>query len=260
MSIIKKLMTLLRGTATEAGQRAVDANALTILDQEMRDAGTQLNRSRDELTKLMAQSKLGQQKLDARAGKMAELGRYVEGALGKGDQQLALDVAGKLASLEAEQKTEEVAKASLDKAIVTLKDTINKTEARLRSMRTQIDQVKATEAVQRAQAAIAQRHAGANNQMSSALDSLARIQSRQAEQAARIEASEELESETGDGDLNKRLAAAGLLTGDNDAHAVLARFSQAKQISHEPITVKVLPMPERDSMPALASPESVAKQ
>lgn len=66
MSIFSKLITLLRGTAHETGQKAVDANALRILDQEMRDAGAQLTRSREELTKLMAQSKLAQQKIDAR--------------------------------------------------------------------------------------------------------------------------------------------------------------------------------------------------
>lgn len=83
MSIFSKLITLLRGTAHETGQKAVDANALRILDQEMRDAGAQLTRSREELTKLMAQSKLAQQKIDARAGKMAEYTRYIEGALAK---------------------------------------------------------------------------------------------------------------------------------------------------------------------------------
>lgn len=248
MSIINKLFTLFRGTAHEAGQAVVDNNAIKILDQEMRDAGTQLARSRDELTKLMAQSKLSQGKLDARANKMAEFGRYIEGALGKGDQALALEVAGKLAPLETEQKAEAASKEALDRSIATLKDTIKKTEIRLNGMRTQIDQVKATEAVQRAQAAIAQRHAGTNSQMTSALDSLARIQQRQAEKSARIEAAEELETESGDGDLNKRLAAAGLLTDSSDAHAVLARFSQPRQLGHEPAaTVHALPAPDHTS-------------
>lgn len=34
MSIFSKLITLLRGTAHETGQKAVDANALRILDQK----------------------------------------------------------------------------------------------------------------------------------------------------------------------------------------------------------------------------------
>lgn len=233
MSIFSKLLTLFRGTAHEAGQKAVDANALRILDQEMRDAGTQLNRSREELTKLMAQAKLGQQKIEARRGKMAEYTRYIEGALAKGDEALAHDVAAKLAALEAEDHGEQAGKVALERSIGTLKVTIQKTEAQLRGMRQQIDTVKATDAVQRAQAAIAARHTGTQSKMGSALESLERIKSRQAETAARIEAADELETTTGDGDLNRRLAAAGLLEGEADAAAVLARFRKPAQLGND---------------------------
>ena len=41
MSILTKIFTLLRGGANEAGQAVVDANALRILDQEIRDAGNE---------------------------------------------------------------------------------------------------------------------------------------------------------------------------------------------------------------------------
>ncbi|WP_407470558.1 PspA/IM30 family protein [Xanthomonas campestris] len=234
MSIFSKLITLLRGTAHETGQKAVDANALRILDQEMRDAGAQLTRSREELTKLMAQSKLAQQKIDARAGKMAEYTRYIEGALAKNDEALAHDVAVKLAALESEDAGDKASKTALDQSVVTLKATIQKTENQLRGMRQQIDTVKATDAVQKAQAAIAARHSGASSKMGSALESLERIKARQAETSARIESAEELESSTGDGDLNRRLAAAGLMEGESNAAAVLARFKKpAARLGHD---------------------------
>ena len=54
MGIITKIWTAMRGHATEAGQTIVDANALTILDQEMRDADTELRRSKDSLAQVMA--------------------------------------------------------------------------------------------------------------------------------------------------------------------------------------------------------------
>lgn len=233
MSIFSKLITLLRGTAHETGQKAVDANALRILDQEMRDAGAQLTRSREELTKLMAQSKLAQQKIDARAGKMAEYTRYIEGALAKNDEALAHDVAVKLAALESEDAGDKASKSSLAQSVVTLKATIQKTENQLRGMRQQIDTVKATDAVQKAQAAIAARHSGASSKMGSALESLERIKARQAETSARIESAEELEAASGDGDLNRRLAAAGLMEGESNAAAVLARFKKPAQLGHD---------------------------
>ncbi len=233
MSIFLKLVTLFRGTAHEAGEKIVDAKALTILDQEIRDAATQLDRSKVDLARLMGQSKLSENEIAARERKIAEYSRYIEGALGKGDEALALQVAEKMAPLETEQASARDAKAQLDHSIATLRSTVSRTESRLKQMRAQVDQVKATDTVQRAQAAIASRHAGASSKMSTALGSLERIKARQAQQGAQMLAAEELDAETGDGDLNRKLAAAGLLEDSSSAAAVLARFKQPRQLPQQ---------------------------
>ena len=72
MSLLQKILTLFRGTAHEAGQAVVDANALKILDQEIRDAGNELVRSKEELTKVMAQRQLLAGKSQDRVGKKGE--------------------------------------------------------------------------------------------------------------------------------------------------------------------------------------------
>ncbi len=233
MGILSKLFTLFRGVSHETGQAVVDKNAITILDQEIRDTSAQLNASKQELAKLMAQSKLSQQKMDARAQKIAEYTRYIEGALAKNDEALAREVAGKLAPLETEQQADQAAKAHLDQSIATLKATIHKAEGQVKALRTQVDTVKATASVQKAQMAIASRTAGANSGMSNALESLERIKQRQAETTARLEASEELDASSGDGDLNRKLAAAGLLEDSSSADAVLARFKKPAQLPHD---------------------------
>lgn len=237
MGILTKLFTLLRGTSHEAGQAVVDKNAITILDQEIRDTSTQLNQSRQELAKLMAQSKLADQKIEARQQKIAEYTRYIEGALSKNDEALAREVAGKLAPLETEQQGDMAAKAHLDRSIATLKTTITKAESQVKALRTQVDTVKATASVQKAQMAIASRTAGATSGMGNALESLERIKQRQLETTARLEAAEELDLSTGDTDLNRKLAAAGLLEDSSSADAVLARFRKPAQLSHEVPTI-----------------------
>lgn len=241
MSLITKLITLIRGKSHEAGQAVVDANAITIVEQELRDAAKELDTSRSELTKIMANSKLIQKEIDERTGKLAEHSRNMTVLMGKtGHDDLKLEVAGKIAELEGQQKQAQSLKASLDGKIAELKSTINKSEARLRSTRTQLQNIKATDSVQKAQLALSSSHAGANAGMSNALDSLKRIEQRQAERGARIEASAELEASSGEADLAKRLAAAGVTSGDSDALAVLARFQQPAQIAHEPTQVQVL--------------------
>lgn len=244
MSLLTKLFTLLRGGATEAGQAVVDANALRILDQEIRDAGNELTRSKEELTKVMAQRQLLAGKNNDRASKKLEYEGYIAGALRKGDEALARDVAERLANVENDLRADTQTLAQYDDSIGALKSAITQTERKLVRVKQQIDTVKATEAVQRAQGAVAARHSGANGKVGTALDSLERIQARQLERGARMQAAAQLESESGDGDLDKRLASAGLLPQAANVDSILERFRDkpVQQLTHEPVQVlKALP-------------------
>ena len=239
MSLLQKILTLFRGTAHEAGQAVVDANAMKILDQEIRDAGNELLRSKEELTKVMAQRQLLAGKSQDRAGKKAEYETYIAGALRKGDEALAREVAERLATIETDLTSDQQTLAQYDGSIRALKTAITETERKLSRVKQQIDTVKATEAVQRAQGAVAARHSGANGKVGTALDSLERIQARQAERGARMQAAAQLESDSNDGDLNARLANAGLLGGSTSVDNILERFRDkpAQQLQHDTPTL-----------------------
>ena len=96
MGIITKIWTAVRGHATEAGEAIIDSNALTILDQEMRDADAELRRSKDSLTEVMAKRKVASDKLLDKKAKAKEYEGYVQAALSKNDEALATEVAGRL--------------------------------------------------------------------------------------------------------------------------------------------------------------------
>ena len=224
MSILSKILTLFRGTATEAGQAVVDKNAIRILDQELRDSTAELARSKDELTKVMAQRQLSANRGSALLAKRKEYEGYVQGALGKGDESLAREVAVKLSDVERDLQAEAGSVQQMDASIASLKGAIRDTETQLARLKQQINTVKATEAVQRAQSAVAARHSGANSKIGTALDSLERIKQRQEEQGARFEAARQLESETGEGDLQARLANAGLVNDPSNVDGILERF------------------------------------
>lgn len=240
MGILNKLFTLVRGTATETGQTVVDANALRILDQETRDAQSALTRSRDDLAKLMAQRKLKADGLEANRRKFGEYEGYMQTAMQKNDESLQLEVAQRIADLEARLGEDSQIIAEYDASIVKLRASVTQGERALERLRAQIDTVRATESVQRAQATISARHSGTSAKMRTALDSLERIKQRQAETGARIEAAEELQAEQGDEGLKKRLF------GDNmSAEAVLARYRSAQALPAPAATTQqVLPAPE----------------
>ncbi len=224
MGILSKLFTAVRGGATEVGQAIVDSQALRILDQEIRDSSAALSSTREELAKVMAQRKLAADKLKPLLAKQEEYEGYAEQALAKGDEALALEVATKIAEIENEMVEHQMQVDNYDSSIATMRKSIQEGEKTVARLRVQVDQVKATASVQRAQAVIAERHSGANRTISSAVDSLERIKQRQAETAARFEAAQELAQDGQDIDLKARLRQAGIVAEGNQANDVLARI------------------------------------
>jgi len=109
--------------------------------------------------------------------------------------------------------------------VAELRKTVAMAEGNIRRLKQQLDTVKATESVQRAQAAVAQRYAGAHK-MPTAIDSLARIKQKQAERGARVEAAEQLaRADRGDA-LERKLRDAGIMADDAGTDAVLTRLRQ----------------------------------
>lgn len=217
-------MTALKGATNEVGEAIADSNALRILDQEIREASDQLQQSKTQLAGIMAKQKLSSQKCAELKEKVAEYEGYAIKALDQGDESLATDVASKIAEYEAQLNSEQEMEKSFAGSIVSLKKAIADAESNLRRLKQQVDTVKATESVQKAQAACAARHSGVNSKMATATDSLERIKQRQAERAARMEAASELSGDTTENDLQAKLKAAGISKGDSDASSVLERL------------------------------------
>jgi phage shock protein A len=226
MNILEKILTLFRGAATEAGQSIVDKNAVRILDQEIRDAQNESVRAKDELARLMAQQKLAGDKLQAKQAKKAEYEGHIARLLAANDQNLARDVATKVAQLESELAGEQKDYDSLAAAVEKMHVAIKTADRRITGLQQQVDQVKVNESVLRSQSAIAARHSGQNAKLRTALDSLERVKAQQLERGAQIEAAETLAKSDGDGDLETRLAKAGLVSGSVSADDVLARYQK----------------------------------
>lgn len=230
MIILKKIFTAFRGGATEVGQAIVDSQSLRILDQEIRDATNALNQSRDELANMMAQRKLTADKLAALETKKTEYEGYAKQALDKNDENLALEVATKIAEIETDASELNTTVTTYDTSIESVKKAIKESEKTISRLKVQVNQVKATDSVQRAQSVIAERHSGATRTITNAVDSLERIKQMQAEKAARIEAASELANQDQDVDLKAKLKKAGIVQEANKASDVLARLRAKPQV------------------------------
>jgi phage shock protein A len=224
VNIWQKIATAVRGGVNEAGEAIVDNQVLRILDQEIRDADNELIGSKEALTGIIAKRKLADKKVDSLKTSISEYEGYAMQALDKGDETLATEVADKIAGLEAELAGEDGLAKSFADSEAQLRRAVSQTEVNLKRLKHQVDTVKATEKVQRAQAAVAARHSGANSSMGNAVDSLERLKTKQAERAAKFEAASELALSTEEVSLDSKLKAAGIVDGGAGGGDVLARL------------------------------------
>ena len=228
MSLLKKMFTAARGAANEAGEEFVDGQALRILDQEIRDATVELKKSKVSLADIMGKKKIAERAADAVKVDIKKYEEFAGAALENDDMELATECAEKVAGLEEELAPKAELAATFANSEGNLKAAIKQAETNLRRIQQQVDTVKATEQVQKAQAATASAAAGTTTGLSSAADSLNRIKERQANTAARMEAAQELADGTDSSDLDAKLKAAGIGGSSGGTNDVLARLKAKK--------------------------------
>lgn len=225
MSMLAKLSALFRGTAHDAAQGVVDANALKILDQEIRDADTAQGKARDDLSGLVARRRMAETELKSFGEQIAKYESSVRAALSQDKADLAREVAQRIAELETEIATRAPLVEDMKAAEARLRTAIAATDQKIETLRREIDVVKVNDSVQRAQTSVALQSAGAQSRIGSAADSLQRIKQRQAINEEKLRAGQELEDRRTGADLDAKLRDAGILPGHASADDVLARLT-----------------------------------
>lgn len=225
MSIWNKLFTLGRAGGHEAAAAVVDRNAIRILDQELRDADAAQGKARDDLAGLVARRRILEQEVSSARAQVEKYMASGRAAFAKGDQDLARQVAERIADLEGDINRKEPQLAEMRAAEEQLHKAIAATDRKIETLRREVEVVKVNESVQRAQASVAARGAGAGASLGSAADSLARLKERQAIRGERIRAAGELEDRRTGADLDERLRTAGILPGQSSADDIFARLA-----------------------------------
>lgn len=210
---LRKIWTALRGAVNEGTEAVVDSQSLRILDQELREAKSELKACDENLTKIMAKRKLAENKVNSLRADIENYSNHAIAASEKGDESLAIECAERVAELESQLEMEQGLLEGFLNSERSLKSNIAKAKANVRRMEQQIDQVKATESVQKAQVAVSTRHTGANSKVKTALDSLDRIKNKQQQRSAELEAAEELAADESGSSLEGKLKAAGITPG-----------------------------------------------
>jgi len=224
MNILNKMFTAIKGGLNEAGEAIIDSQALRILDQEIREASEELKVTRNNLLEQRAKQKLAQEKTSELKEKISEHEAYVLKALEKKNETLALEIADQIAKFELALEAETDKANKFSSNAEKLREGIVIAERSIEHMKQQIATVRATENMQRAQAAVATRHSNSNTQLHTALDSLERIKAKQALRNTKIKSANKLRNDYLDDDLEKKLRQAGIKAETNSADKVLNRL------------------------------------
>ncbi len=231
MSIFKKLVTAVRGGATEVGEAIVDTQAIRILEQELRDSKKALNDAKTNLTAIMAEKMGVARKVKELSEKIKEHEGYAMQALDKNDESLATDVANKISEFEYELNIQQGILDGYESKIASLSKMIRQTERNIQAMDREISVVKTTAKVQKANDLAAAKFSGSNSSLRSATDSLERIKARQQKREDQAAAALELESEDKGDDLQARLKNAGIVDSASSGSSVLERLKKQKENS-----------------------------
>lgn len=224
MSVIAKILTLLRGSARELGQSVVDANATTIYEQEIVDARNAILKAKGELTGVMAKEMQSARELEALKREITRLEGLAVEALNKSEEKLAEEVAAKIAEIETQFDEQTRAHASYALQVGNLKRLIKSAEDKVREHEREAAMARTTESVYTATRSISDNIGASGSKLVNARESLERIKQRHQDFADRVSAAESLEKETGTKALEQKLAEAGIGVDAGRAKKVLERL------------------------------------
>src|SRR5215470_1180198 len=197
LAMFKTVFTLFRGSVAVAEEVLEDRTALLILDQQMRDTATSLDRSKRALALAIAQDQQEGRKLEATNARIADLEVRAGAALEGGREDLAREAAEAIAGLEADRDAAMTARALFASEITRLKRYVSGAEARI----TELDRgrriARASEAVRSLRRSGIEAARPYESTLPEAENTLKRLRERQMEAQAADEALVELDAASG---------------------------------------------------------------
>jgi len=215
-TVLKKILTAMRGGVNELGEAVVDGQGNRILEQELRDSEHELKQAKQELASLMAEAASLARQIRTEQDSATKREDDARKAIAAGQEDLAREVAERIVGHERRASELTQTRELLQQRIVGLKDRVQKAEKQLADYRRELQVVKTNERVLRTTAQIDTNINSQQSSLSTAKETLERIRERQAREEDRQTGSATLEKELTGADLDEKLKAAGI-DGEQDA-------------------------------------------
>ena len=228
MSLWNKLGTLIRASANEPVEQLVDANAIRIFEQEIRDAENAIVQAKYQLATVMSEKKQLQRHNQALSENLATKESQALAALEQNDETLAQDIAALIAEDECLLQEQRKQADYLEQQEIRLKRQLRIAAQSIQRYQRELTLAKANRSAQRALGQLQGYSNGLSSSMQEMASSLERIQKRQNRVTDMDEALQEINAEMNGEQLDARLKQAGIKTGKHDADAVLERLRKQR--------------------------------
>lgn len=189
--MFKTVTTFLRGKQSEAREAFIDANALTLIDQYLRDGAQDLEKARRALAVAKAQETAEETRITDITRRIADLEERALAALNGGREDLASDAAQAIADLEIDRTASETALGQFRSATAKLKRRVSDAERRITELDRGRRTARVSEAVRQLRAPAALSPNAPSGALADAEATLKRLKERQAEDEAIANAAEE---------------------------------------------------------------------
>ncbi len=225
MGVLKDLMQAVRGGANELGEAIVDANAIRILEQEIRDAESAISSAKQSLTRMKSSEIRLKRDLSTLGADIADYEQKAISALNAGEEALAGEVAERIAELEGDRDDKAGEQAALNAEVNKIHAMIKARERTIQKNKRELDKVRTVQELQRATESVSRNFAATGSKGHRVSQALDRVKAKQQNWQDRMEAGEWLETQEGVDDIDQKLKAKGIgASGSSGGSDVLARL------------------------------------
>lgn len=227
MTIWRKVGTLFRASAHEPLEHLVDANALRIMEQELRDTDQAMLRAKRELACLMATGTELQRNNQQLSEELAQREQQAAQALTKGEAGLAYELAECIAAHENQLQQQRQQAEHLTRQEQSLRQQLRDAARSQQQYRREWQLARANRNAEQVLRNLGGQTQGLHAHLGDLASSLERIRQQQHRFSDVDNALRELQQEDDGSALNHRLQRVGISTGQSNADQVLARLRTA---------------------------------
>lgn len=231
MGILSDMFTALKGAGSEVGEAIIDANAVRILEQEIREAEEAINKARQSLAKLKSSEIQMKRELNTLDADISDYEKKAMAALEQSNEDLALKVADRIAELETERDEKSSEHKKLASEVSKINTMIKNRNRIIQKNKRELEKVKTIRELQKTTASISTNFAATGSSANRVAKALERVKAKQSKWKDTMEAGDWMADEANSDDLSKELKDAGIGGKGTSGSSVLDRLREKQRPS-----------------------------